>query len=185
MNENRTHTINYLAYLCFILDLKKQELESYKIASFHENVISFLKIFNDFGYLDQEDEQGYTFNDYLFIFPSLTFISLLEKSTILNYKFNKATNKVFEQFLDNGMLSIYIDNKDNLYKKEKETSDKRISKHLENALLSHQLTNSFSDNMVNELISVHDNIQSIYDENIMKKDIIPSKKPKKEDLRKF
>lgn len=181
MNHNYTHSINYLAYLCFVLDLKKQEIESYKISHFHDKVISFLKIFDDFGYLDQEDEQGYTFNDYVFIFPSLTFISLLENASILNYKFNKANNKIFEEFLNNHALSIYTEKNS----KKKSEIDSRVSQQFADKLINNELTNSFSSNMAKDLITVYESIQSVYDKNIMKKDIILSKSLKKEDLRKF
>lgn len=93
-------TVNYLAYLSFFIDLRQNSIEIFKISQFQDLITIVLEVFNERKVLDVQDEQGYTFNDYLFTYPSVSFLDKLDKKSLINYKFGKVNLQVISNLIE-------------------------------------------------------------------------------------
>lgn len=100
--NSSTTSLNYLVYLNNYMLSTILETDEYKIMSFSNNFFELIRcvIENDANTLLIQDDNGYNFFEYLFLFPSYHLILQLDKSNHIQYEsLNKLSNKYIKKLI--------------------------------------------------------------------------------------
>lgn len=111
--NHSTTSLNYLVYLNnYIETAPSSAIDEHKIEYFSRYVMEMIKLiiaYNSNSLLEKDDS-GYNFFEYLFLFPSRYFISLMHFHNCINYdSLDKLSNQQIENLI-NFLSSYFIGN---------------------------------------------------------------------------